>query len=361
MSIAHTEPAIEPQLDQHEVGEAAPYPPSFIDRLIDFIQRLPIPYGITYLLLFLLESALFLIISWIDGWLPAFAFDPIVLLFPIWLWGPLAIVSYLDSLSLRTLSEFGPLLDISSEKKRSLEYEFTTMPARNVLLSALSWSGIYILFWYLAFRPGGSAYGLGPSAMRAYFVFGMVSFFVGSVIYYHSVRQLRLVSRTVKMAGQIDLFRLDPVYAFSVLTSRTGIGWVILLTLTLLIAPLELGNIPELSTLILQIALAMGAFLLPLRFVNQRLVQEKRGRLAELDQRLKLILARLHQQIDENSLQEVTRLNDALKGLIIEREILAKIPTWPWRPGLFAGFLTVIVFPIMLFLIQFGLGEWLGL
>ena len=187
-----------------------------------------------------------------------------------------------------------------------------------------------------------------------------VSFCVGGVIYYHTVRQLRLVGRTVSMVGQFDLFRLDPVYAFSILTSRTGVGWVVLLTLTLLLVPLEIGTVPELTLLILQITLAMGAFLLPLRAVNRRLVSEKRRLLAELNQRTESALTRLHQLIDENTLQEVHELNDGLKGLTIERELLAKIPTWPWRSGLFTGFLSVIVFPIILFLVQFVLGRWLG-
>jgi len=360
VSVARTDPLPDPQLAQQEIGLVIPYPPSFIDRLTDLIQRLPIPYGLTYLLLFILESAMMLVLSWIDGWLPAYQFDPIVLLFPLWLWGPLAFVTYLDSLSLRVLSEFGPLLDVSPETKRRLEYEFITMPTYSVNISAVAWSSVYLFFWFVAFAPSVAVYGSGVLATGTLFFVGFVSFAVGGVIYYHTIRQLRLVSRAVRTVSQFDLFALDPVYAFSLLTSRTGLAWVALITLTLLISPLEVGGVPELSTLILQIAIAMCAFLLPLRIVNRRLVSEKRGQLAQLDQRLKGTLVRLHQHIDENSLQEVAMLHDALKGLTTEREILARIPTWPWRPGLFVGFISVIVLPVVLFLVQFALGRWLG-
>ncbi len=360
MSVARTDPSPDPRPAQQGVVEPRPYPPSFVDRITEFVQRQPIPYGLTYLLLFILQSAVFLVFSWKDGWLPAFEFQPIVLLFPFWLWGPLAIVTYLDSLSHRVLSDFAPLLNLPAEGKRRLEYEFATMARGSVLLSAVAWSGIYFLFWYLAIRHSTMVYRLGPLATWLAVVQGFVSFSVGSAIYYHSVRQLRLVSRTVGMVGQFDLFRLDPVYAFSLLTSRTGICWVVLVTMTLLIAPLEVGTVPGVSMLILQIALAMGAFVLPLRIVNRRLVSEKRRQLAELDQRVKATLARLHQHVDENSLEEVSKLNDVLKGLTTEREILTRIPTWPWRPGLFAGFVSIIVLPIVLFFIQFGLGRWLG-
>ena len=340
--------------------ESVPYAPSFIDRFTDFVQRQPLPYWLTYLLLFLLESAVLHVFSWVDGWLPAYSLGPILFLFPLWLWGSLAIITYLDSLSLRAISEFEPLLQISSETKHRLEYEFTTMPARSVLLSAVAWAVVFVLSWFVGFAPAVTVYGLGSLATRASFIAGFISFSIGSVIYYHSVRQLRLVSRTVQMVDQFDLFLLEPAYSFSVLTARTGISWVALLTLSLLTFPLEVGGITEISYLILQVALALGAFLLPLRFVNRRLVLEKRGQLVELDQRTKAALARLHQRIDENDLSEIPRLNDVLKGLTTEREILERIPTWPWRPGLLAGFLSVIVIPIVLFLLQYGLSEWLS-
>ena len=357
MTVTPTDPLRDPQ---QEVGQGPLYPPSFIDRFTDFVQRLSIPYGLTYFLLFIAQSATMLALGWVDGSRPPYEFDPIVLLFPLWLWGPLAFVTYLDALSLRALSEFGLLLDVSPERQRRLGYQFTTMPPKGVWISTVAWSGVYMLFWYLAWGTAANVLRYGPIVTRASFIAGFASFSVGGVIYYHTLRQLRLVSRTVRMVGQFDLFRLDPVYAFSVLTSRTGICWVVLLTLTLLISPLGVGGIPELSTLFLQIALAMSAFLLPLRIVNRRLVSEKRRQLAELDQRMKATLARLHRSVDENSLQEASLLNDALKGLTTEREILARIPTWPWRPGLFAGFVSIIVLPVVLFLVQFALGRWLG-
>jgi hypothetical protein len=350
-----------PQLAGQEVSVPVPYLPSYIDRLTDSIQRLPIPYGITYLIFYILESAVLLIISWIDGWLPAYTFNPIVLSFPLWLWGSLVILTHLDALSLTVLSKFEPLLDVSNETKQHLVYEFTTMPAKGALLNSIAWLGFYFLSWHLAFRPTVViTYHFGTLAEETFFVAGFVSFFAGSIIYYHTFRQLRLVSRTVGMVPQFDLFRLEPVYAFSVLTSRTGVGWVFLMSMTLLTVPVRVGGVPELALLISQIVLAMGAFFLPLRIVNRRLVLEKRGLKEELNQRIKATLARLHQLVDESSLQEVSVLNEALKGLNIEREILERIPTWPWRPGLFAGFISIIVLPVILFLIQFVLVRLLG-
>jgi len=337
-----------------------PYPPSFVDRLMDSVERLPIPYPLTYSLLFLLDSALLHVGSWIDGWLPAYSFSGFAVVYPLWLWGPLAIMTYLNSVSLGSLTSFRPLMDIPDETMRRLEYEFTTMPARAVIISGAVWTIVYIVFGYVALDTMEAAYGFGGLAEGVSIVRGWISFFIGSAIYYHTIRQLTLVNHTVRMVNQFDLFRLEPVYAFSALTSRTGVSWVILLSLTLLTFPIQAAPFPNLATLIIQLALAIAAFALPLRIVNSRLVSEKRRLKAELDQRVKATLASLHRCLDDNALVEVAQLNSAIVGLNAERDILAKIPTWPWRAGMFTGFLSIAVLPIVLFLLQFLLARWFG-
>jgi hypothetical protein len=106
--------------------------------------------------------------------------------------------------------------------------------------------------------------------------------------------------------------------------------------------------------------LAIAAFVLPLRTINGHLVSEKRRLLAELDQRVKGTLASLHRCLDDNALTKVAQLNVAIVGLNAERDILTKIPTWPWRAGMFTGFLSIVVLPILLFILQFVLARWFG-
>lgn len=341
-----------------ETSEGKPYAPGFVDRLMSFILRLPIPYGLTYLLLFVLHSALNHIVSWGDGWLPPFTFAPVALLLPLWLWGPLAIMTNLDSVSLEALSNFSPLLEIQPETMRRLKYEFTTMPAKIVIISGVIWSVLYFVSSYLALDTMIKFYRFGTLATVFLVITGLITYFIGSAIYYHTIRQLRLVTQTVNLVKQFNLFRLDPVYAFSALTARTGIAWILLLSLTLLIIPIQIALLPMLVTLIVQVVLALAAFALPLRIVNQRLVAEKTRLLAEHDQRVQTTLARLHRCLDENQLDEVTQLNNAITGLGAERILLGKIPTWPWRAGLFTGFLSIVILPIILFLIQLGIQRW---
>jgi hypothetical protein len=278
----------------------------------------------------------------------------------MWLWGPLAIMTCLNSVSVEALTNFRPLVDIPDETLGRLKYEFTTMPARAVITSGAVWTIVYFVFTALALESMYAAYGFGRLAEVTNMARGWISFFIGSAFYYHTIRQLGLVNRAVRMVKQFDLFQLEPVYAFSALTSRTGVSWVILISLTLLTAPIQAAPFPTLALLVVQLVLGIAAFVLPLRIVNSRLVSEKRILLAELDQRVKSALARLHRSFDDNVLAEVAQLNSAIAGLNAERDILTRIPTWPWRAGMLTGFLSIVVLPIMLFLLQLVLARWFG-
>ena len=190
---------------------------------------------------------------------------------------------------------------------------------------------------------------------------GLISFAIGSAIFYHSFRQLRLVDRTVKRIRQFDLFRLTPVYSFSWVTSQIGIAWMVMLSLTLLVFPIKLATLPVLAILALQVLLALAAFVLPLLFVNRRLVHEKRRLLAEHNLRVEANLERLHRGLDEKKMDEMAQLNNAMQGLNVERNILAGIPTWPWRTNTLTSFLSALGLPIIVFLLQLLIRKLLGI
>lgn len=327
---------------------------------MDAVRRLPIPYSLTYLVLFMLHTTVLHVLSWADGWLPAYSFTSLLMIFPLWLWAPLTIMTYLDSISLKALSGFSPLLDLQPEAMQRLKYEFTTMPARNVTLSSILWGCMYFVIMYTSYGLVIRAYGFGPMFTVLSIIAGLITFVVGSAIYYHTIRQLRLVNRTVRMVNRFDLFRLDPVYAFSTLTARTGVSWILLLSATLLVFPIQLALAPTLALLILQTVLALGAFVMPLGIVNHCLVLEKRRLLAGVDERIKTMLAWSHRCLDEKHLDELDQLNEALSVLNAERQIVARIPTWPWRPGMLTSFLSVLVLPLVIFIIQLAIETWLG-
>jgi hypothetical protein len=349
-----------PNPKQPTAQETKPYAPSFLDRFMSFVERLPIPYWLTYLALFLVQTTIAHILAWIDGWLLVYTVNPLLLLFPLWQWAPLAIMAYLDSVSLQALSVFSPLLDVEEIELKRLKYEFSTMPSRGVILSGVTWAIVYAISTYVAWDTFYISYGLGPFFSAILVLEGLIAYLTGSAIYYYSLRQLGLVNHTVKMVRQFNLYQLDPVYAFSRVTSLIGVSWMIMLSLTLLLFPIRLVGGLTLAVLILQVVLAVAAFLLPLWFVHRRLKSEKLRLLAESNRQVESTSARLHRCLDENKLGPVTQLKDAMLGLNVERDILNAIPTWPWHPSTLAGFLSVTILPVVLFAIQLVIGKLLG-
>jgi hypothetical protein len=345
---------------QKDSNRTRPYPPSFLDRFMRFIQRLSLPYGLTYLILFILQSILLHALSWIDGWLPLFTFDKILLLYPMWLWGPMAIMTYLNSTAETALSTFSPLLDIEEDEIKSLKYQFTTMPNKGLIISSVFWLIFYVIAVVGTYANPAANFGFSRSFLPINYAIGMISFCIGSAIYYHSVRQLVLVNRTVGMVRQFNLFQLDPIYALSRLTSRTGISWMALMAFTLLIFPIQVAPGVSLIILIIQVILALAAFLLPLQKVHSRLVAQKRLLISKLNYRVESTFERLHQSIDNNQLVEGDLLNKVLAGLNMEHDFLKSLPTWPWRPGTLTSFLSALVLPVILLLIQLMIQQWFG-
>jgi hypothetical protein len=172
---------------------------------------------------------------------------------------------------------------------------------------------------------------------------------------------LLLVNRTVKQVRHFDLFHLEPVYAFSRLTARTGISWMLLLSLTMILFPLRLAGIALLGIFSVQIVLAVAAFVLPLWFVHQRLVAETRKIINDHNLLVQSVIERLHHALEKNEKEDVSHFSNALTALGAEREVLNAIPTWPWRAGTVTGFVSAIILPIVLFLVQLAIQKMLGM
>ncbi len=61
-------------------------------------------------------------------------------------------MTYLNSISVEALSSFSPLLDVEEERVRRVKDEFTTMPARSVIVSGVIWSIVYVILEYWNFK-----------------------------------------------------------------------------------------------------------------------------------------------------------------------------------------------------------------
>jgi hypothetical protein len=336
------------------------YSPSWIDRFRAAVGRLPVPYWFVYLLLFIGELLVIHAVAWITGTVQYPGFDAALISFPIWLWGSLAVMTYLDRVALDALRAYRPLLAGDATNMNELEHRFTTMPPRAVLANSLLWTVFFLLLWALGSPIVSQRYSLDALGWATAFIAGLASFAIGSAIYLHTVHQLRLVRRTLDSVPRFNLFQLGPVYAFSRLTARTAIAWVALLTVTVISFPPELRLAVGPALWLLQGGLALAAFIVPLWSVHQRLGAEKHELLADHGRQVEVAIGRLHNRLDADDVSTTTAAKDALLALASEREFLERIPTWPWRAGTLTAVLSAVALPLVLFLVQDIVRHWLG-
>jgi hypothetical protein len=331
-----------------------PYSPSWIDRLMSMIQRMPIPYWLTYLLIAAVESLLVHTAAWLDGTIPVFALQPIFLMFPLRTWISLALITLLNQQAIQALHHFRPLLD-SDDEEQGLAEQMTKMPARPVLLVNLI--GV-LYFLYLALYSPLEAFKDRPLLTPAYLVSGFLAFGVGSVIYYHTVRQLRFVHRIYAGVRSFNLFRMEPVYAFSSLTALTSGAYLLLVSLTLLFFPYPVTDRRSVLSFLVQILLILLAFVVPLWNTHRRLAAEKRHLESAVDARIEATLKQMHGHIDEFKAQSLVDHKTALESLLLERKIVEGFRTWPWESNTIKSVLTAVFVPLLLFMIQLVLERW---
>jgi hypothetical protein len=178
---------------------------------------------------------------------------------------------------------------------------------------------------------------------------------------YLTFRQLRLIRRTYSQATNLDLFRATELYAFSALTLRLGLGWLIINYAGALVYPALLRNLLWAGiggVVFLGIVLA---FITTLFDIHARIRDVKAQHMEEIDQRLRSAFTDLHQRIDAGETAQVTALRETMEALLVERGMVVKLPTWPWQPGTLVSFLTAVLLPLLVWALQALLQRLLGL
>lgn len=350
-----------------EVDEAAtPYGPSWVDQLLRAVANFPGPAWLFYLIGIL--STLFVShsVRWIDGSLPAGSVDilriaeaSLVVLFP-------AVQQYLNHTARAALAGFRSALDLSEVQFEALEYRLTTVPRRSGGMIGAIGAAVGLLS--LLSNP----LGFGNSARTSLVAIILSLFFAtlttafAAVFIYHTLRQLRLVSAVHRMAGQINLFQLAPVYSFSTLTARTGIAIILINSfgyVFVFFASASGGGMTGIYVLFMafMFLVALACFSLPLNSMHDRLSDEKRRALAEVNRRLEATLQTVHDRLDKGEFQALEQLDRAVAMLISERKLLAEVSTWPWRPETLRGFISSLALPIILYIVTALLGRIIGI
>ncbi len=338
-----------------------PYARSWPNVLASWLERVPGPTWLAYAGATALAILLSAAQAAIDGVEPiggTFA----LLYYAVLPFGALGLMHVLDRTAAGALRALRPVLDIDDSEASALQYELTVAPARPAaILTLLAFATTPI--GYIMDPAGSGIVGYSPMALAFRFAWESLISAVFLVLVYHTLRQLRLIDRIHARIDRIDVFDQGPLYAFSQVTSRTALGLILLLAPSIfLIAPDADG--PFLAITVawygLAVVIAALAFLLPLRGMHDRLSGEKRRWQGEIGRRLTSTLDAIHAAVDAGDGDAIESRNRALSALIAERDLVNRIPTWPWSTGALTGFLSAVMLPLVLFLAQRVLGDVLG-
>lgn len=282
----------------------------------------------------------------------------VVAIAPYMLW----VRFYLDIVAARAMDAFRPALPVSDDEFLRLRYELTTLPVP--LTRAATIAAIVGYVVNAALLPDQIIEQFGPSRGQTAVLLAPVAMFTLAVMVIstaQAVRQLYMVDLLYGLADRVNLFRVKPFYAFSGLAARTGMSFLALAYFIAAIRPEVVKNTPVIQAMILAIVpTAIACFVLPLRGMHLRLVEEKDRLLNEANARLETLLARLHARVDGENVADADKIAHQISSVAAEREAISHLSTWPWEATTITGFLTTLVLPVLLWLVQRLLGR-LGL
>lgn len=347
-NIPTAEPPLRPTTDTYRGG--------WVDRLLDVPYRLPGPAWTWLVLLGVGIVLLATAVLWLFGTSLAEGLEASLILPAAVLVYFLGLASVMAHVGRSAFDEFRPALGVGTGDPDRLRFELTRIPDRQALVSV----ALGIVITFVAFMATGSqdTSDMAPALAAVMWALWWPAIGSMALAVFYTLRQLRWVSRLYALATNIDPFDTVPLNALSRLTATSAIG--ILIVAILLMGPtdqpapsdqdavtflLGFGPLP------LLIPVAVASFVLPLRGMHRRLVMEKGRLLAASNARLKETLALIHQTVDSKDFEHADALQKTLTSLLAEREVLAKLATWPWSPGTLRGFATAALLPVILWLV----------
>lgn len=335
---------------------ALPKSIALVDRVYDWIENLPIPGLLFFVLFYILIVTVHHLLMWADGSLPFGKFSTPVLL-SLYLWATVSpgTYFYMRRVAEGVIDGFRPALDVSDAEFETLREEFTRLSRR-------AGNGILIATFVIMAAAIPSIQTVVDSHFftpYSQFLFWPVMFFIAPFsfsTFYFAFKSLGTVSRVYDRVRQINLFNLSPLYGPSVFTSRVGMVFILFTLLNLLTANAwgdsGFGEVIVVFYLVLNSFIALLAFIVPLYGIHQRLVAEKERVSEENNARLNKAFWDLQNRMDTGKIDDIGQFRTGISALMEFRAELKKIPTWPWDGGTLRQFLTALFVPLTVWSLQ---------
>jgi hypothetical protein len=332
-----------------------PYRPSWVDLGIGRLERLPGPTWLAFLVLavcgvLLAEGLVALAGRDLAQTGPRFVLIGLIVPYS------LALLRHLNAVAGEALDRFRPLLELSPAAFDVLRYRISVLPANYAIWISIGVAiatAIAALNVPTAFEITGAPWPLVVLIVGYATLTGVAYAALGVQI----LRQLVLVDRIHRAASVVDLFNPAPLHAFSRLTAQASLGLLLLAAILGASTGRQLADAS--AQFLVGVFLFYGAFALagiatfvvPLYGMHQRIAAEKERLRTVADLRLKGLLDAFHGDTTALEMSRADGLNKLIGSALQEREMLAKLPTWPWQAATLRGFASALLLPVVVYLL----------
>jgi hypothetical protein len=337
-----------------------PYSPSWFDQLTSVLDRLPGANILYYLALGLIILSISLYLGEIEGIDPNPFNTPVKIFAAFLIVFILSFSDFLDRYASRALDQSRSHFDLTDAAFQRVKYQLTTLPRIPAFLVSLAVATLSLssLVTFPDFVGVRLEYTGAPQ---------IYLFFEGAIIWwllglgaYHTIHQLRVVSRIYSNHLIVNLNNTGAIYSLSRLTALSSLGVIIPISMSILIMPdfviKPIGFLVGVFSLII----ATLTFILPLLDLHTALETEKQRLVDETTIRYEALLNQWHEILDTRQFEGSGELNRAVQAVAAEKDKIASIPTWPWQPGVFRGWVASLFLPLIIWLLQQLLGKSLG-
>ncbi|MEP6478156.1 MAG: hypothetical protein ABJB03_02100 [Rhodoglobus sp.] len=332
-----------------------PYAPSWLDRITDGVRHLPIPFALVYLVVGLILSLGRSAVGWADGAYPVGTFLPVHVLdglMPLYF---LFVIHFLDDMARRALADYRAKLT-GEASYDELVYRLTTMPAVTTLILGVlgfAFGAIYIHLFLSPVDVADSRYFTSPTAVVVDTVLSGLSGLMMVMFAFHTIRQLRMISRIYTRHTSVSIFAVGPLYALSRITALTSVSLLLFSYVYLAVyTDWSINSISNGVILAAILVVSLLAFIVPLWGAHRLLQREKNHRQGEVGRRIEATADALHAKSDAGEYTaDMDHLNTALDGLLKERGVVAKASTWPWEPDAVRAVITAVLLPVFIWLV----------
>ncbi len=333
------------------------YSPRWLSWFFQRLNGLPVPFWAISVLIVIGLAAARHWIAWQNGWLPQGQINSFLVANPMFSLGTMIAWQYMDHRAGLALRKFFT----GSRKQRKeidrITNEFLSLPA-------IPASGLFILGGIIGYGGFLDAVTVDPQATQVWPLITIVGFGLtlafSALLTYRILRQIKMM-RSLLANTEADIFNPQPVYALS--SYGAAIALAILLAYTIPSLPLANFFVTPGAIINLYVIAIMllVVFFIPLSQINTRMRSNKESLLAEIGNDLQQVQVGIHKAVSKKQFAEVDKMRGTLSALREERELIQKMPTWPWQPETLRNLLTPFLIPVIVFLITRYLGAALGL